>query len=207
MKLSHNYLFDHNIIIETPRLMINTLEISEDILLDLYEIYSDIENCKGFCIPHIHGYDAFKDYMIRKYDKYFLNERRVYMFTITEKESKKVIGIRNMIFDSKYQPNGRLFINYLNNIITETAINKLFWRKGYAFESTYAIFECMENFDFKYILSFITPENEPAIKHIEKLGFEESNKIEIIEKYGFYREALSHTFNSEIDKIYILKNT
>lgn len=206
MKLNHRFLFDNEIIIETPRLLIKTFQISEKTFSDLYEIYSDEENSKGFCSPHLDGYEAFKYYMLRKHKQYTLEEECVYIFLLIEKESQKVIGLRNLIFDNKYLWDGQIELNPLKNVITETAINKSFWKHGFANESSSAIFQYLRNYNFNYILSFITPENKPAIKHIEKLDFKKSNKIEIIEKYGFFYEALNQTFNSEVDQIYILKN-
>lgn len=206
MQKTKDDLFSTNYKITTDRLEIYPFGCAKESINHLYEIYSDIENSKGFCSPHLDGFNFFEYYMNDKYQKFQIDQKCVYIFVIKEISSGKFIGVRNIIFDNRELFDG-LYFNPNYNIITETAINKKYWGMGYGNESSKAMFNFLSKFDFKNILTFVTPDNFKAQNHINKLGFNNITYLEAIFEYGYLKDVAKHTFDINKDLIYVKNNS
>lgn len=143
--------------------------------------------------------------MRNKYQKFHIEKKCVYIFVIKETISGKYIGVRNLIFDN-IEFGDLVYFNPNSNIITETAINKNYWRNGYATESSEEIFNFLKRFDFENILTFVTPRNIKAQNHVEKLDFKKINFSKAVQEYKYTNDIAKHTFDIEEDYIYVRQN-
>ena len=189
--------------IETERLLIYPLLREKNIFMDLHDIYSSSSNVHLFCQPRI----DFRDFVEFLTDR--LNNSQEYykvviVFVIQLKSTGKIIGVRNFILDYRIVNDVKIEPNENNGLISEVIINKNYWKKGYAFEASTAIFNLMKKNSAKSILVFVNKNNIASKNLCKKLGFSEITLSMALEEFKYFPECTKHTANLK-EEIILLK--
>lgn len=179
-------ILDSNTGIESPRLRIIPANVSESTLIDLYEIYSDPLTVAGVCHPFADP-KMFLEFMIEKIDGHQNDYNGCVVFTIQSKQTGRIIGLRTMILDGAYTKTGVRADNN-ENMVAEILINREYWGKGVAHESSSALFALLKHFGVKKVATFVNRNNRSAANLNLKLGFVECSSHDLIHSQGFHRD-------------------
>lgn len=148
-----------DVIVETPRLIIRKLSLSD--VQSLKEILGDVDVMK-YSLKGPLNAEEIKDYVTKILSHY---QRYGYgLFGVVEKESAKLIGLAGLISQT-VEDHPYIELGY------RLAKNK--WRQGYAIEAATAILDYSFNtLNIDRIISIIEPENIASIKLAKKIGME-----------------------------------
>lgn len=192
-------LNEAKILIETERLRIYQNPLTEKVLNDLYEIYSSESNVQNYCIkpPDFIRWSNFQKIKIDQFQEDF---KTMISYVIELKENSKIIGVRHLLLDVQTTELPFEYIsNKDGNIITEIIINEEYWRQGYAYEASSAIFNLLKEYSIKYALSFIPKTNIKSQKLDLKLGFVEFPLDFTITEFNYFKNCV---YNAQpIDEI------
>lgn len=137
-------------LIETDRLYIKYF--SEEYLPEFMDYRNDLEQMK---------FQDFKNQTLEEYKKALLGKKDFndgLQLAVIYKDSNKLIG------DLYLKKSDRvLCLGY--------AINKAYYRKGYAFEACCGIINCASNFLISSIEASVDLKNIPSVNLLKKLGF------------------------------------
>lgn len=181
--------------LETQRLNIFPFVSKVRYLKDLFEIYSNKENTQYYTL----SYETFSEFEKDINDKIKLHTDTYFGFIsymIQDKSDGKIIGIRNIILDYRFDMQMNKYAHY-ENIITEIIIHKDMWGKGYGYEATIEIFKYLQLNGIKNIISFINRDNHKALSFDNKMGFKQSNIIDAIDIAGYFPSFTVHSGSSD----------
>lgn len=176
-------ILQKNEIIESARLKIYPCKLETQVLVDLWEIYSDRDNVIGFSMKY-NETEEFAHLMMDKVNRH-QNELFGYIGYIIElKETGKIIGIRNIILDGVYNYQNKRMDNN-ENVIVEIVINKKFWKQSYAWEASNLIFDYLADNRIKRVGAFLNRNHIISQNMCEKMGFQEVTEFQFTDVYKF----------------------
>ena len=176
-------ILDKEQILESKRLKIYPCKLETQIIMDLWEIYSDEENVNGFSKKYLEIED-FAHLIMDKVNRH-QNELFGYIgYVIEHKETGKIIGIRNVILDGVYNYQNKRMDNN-DNVTVEIVINKKYWKQKYAEESSNLIFNYLAENGIKRVGAFLYKNHIVSKKMCEKMDFMEVTESEFTDVYKF----------------------
>lgn len=178
-------IIQNNVTLESDRLKVYPCIFNKKIIGDLWQIYSDYSNVKGYSKV----YKTSREFVQTMADKILRHQNEIHGFVcyvIELKSEDKIIGLRNVILDGVYNCGNKRLDNN-DNVITEIVINKLYWRHGYAEEASDLIFKYLGQMGAKNVAAFLESDNLRALSMCKKLDFYETNNMKFINQ-GYNRD-------------------
>lgn len=165
-------------VLETGRLLLRKLTKNDANVI--FSILSNIE------VTRYYGKETFKNIEeAKEFIKYFqqkFNEKRGFRWGIELKETKQLIGTIGL--DSWVPKQRRADIGY--------ELHPGYWKNGYAAEAAFKVISFgFQSLELIRIGAIVFPENEPSIKLLNKLGFQEEG---MLRSYIFQNGVANDTY-------------
>lgn len=194
-------ILTENLTLENDTIRIYPGVLESNKILDLFQIYSNPSNVFGYTAP-IYNLKDFANILIDKISRHQNKINGYVCYFIELKENNKVIGVRNIILDGVYNFRNEK-IDHKKNVIAEIIINKDFWKKGFAIQSSELIFSYLKTIGIRHICTFIDINNFRAISLNKKLNFEETDKLELKLIYDYDQDYEINCQNLDNSRIFI----
>lgn len=160
-KIMYNDVFDTFPVLETERLLLRQLKISD---IDDFHEYAKDRDAFFFTDGFPHEYDELQ-HMISIWNNEAYSSKQFIRWGIELKSDKKIIGGIYL-----FSPTGDDIAGRRMDMGYE--ISRKYWNKGYATEAIRAVVECcLKIMELKRVQALIIPENVASIRACEKAGF------------------------------------